>query len=66
MLPAHTPASYRHEQLTRLQMEHNLYAQRLERLVANPLYSPADQWEEERLKKMKLKLKDEMESLRGD
>ncbi|QEE28165.1 DUF465 domain-containing protein [Terriglobus albidus] len=66
MLPAHTEASFRHEQLTRLQMEHAQYSERLDHLVMNPHHSPADQWEEIRLKKLKLKLKDAMEHLRTD
>ncbi|WP_263408532.1 DUF465 domain-containing protein [Terriglobus tenax] len=66
MLPAHTPTSFRHEQLTRLEMEHARYSERLNHIVTNRLHSPYDQWEEARLKKMKLKLKDAMEHLRGD
>jgi len=66
MLPAHTETSFRHEQLTRLQMEHAQYSERLDHLLLNPLLSPADQWEEIRLKKIKLKLKDAMEHLRTD
>jgi hypothetical protein len=52
------------QSLYQLSQEHSLYARRLETLVAKPYPSMADQLEEIRLKKLKLRLKDEMEQLR--
>ena len=48
----------------RLELEHGLYARRLETLRDKTYVTEAEQMEEVRLKKMKLHLKDEMERLR--
>ncbi|HYE25711.1 MAG TPA: YdcH family protein [Clostridia bacterium] len=47
----------------RLVQEHQTYAQRLDSLVSKPYLSEEDKLEEIRLKKMKLRLKDQMEQL---
>ncbi len=47
-----------------LMQEHSLYARRLDTLRAKVHLSEAEEMEEVRLKKMKLRLKDEMERLR--
>ena len=47
----------------RLAQEHQKYSQQLEAIVSKPYPSEQDQLEEIRLKKIKLRLKDEMESL---
>jgi|GEM_PF-904649 hypothetical protein len=52
------------EHLNRLGSEHRFYSQRLESLLARPWLSEEEKLEEVRLKKLKLRLKDEMETLR--
>jgi uncharacterized protein YdcH (DUF465 family) len=47
----------------RLQEEHSRYAAELERLEAKPYLTEAEQLEEVRLKKLKLRLKDRMAAL---
>ena len=47
-----------------LMQEHSLYARRLDTLRAKVHLSEAEEMEEVRLKKLKLRLKDEMERLR--
>jgi hypothetical protein len=47
-----------------LMQEHSLYARRLDTLRAKLHLTEAEEMEEVRLKKMKLRLKDEMERLR--
>ncbi len=47
----------------RLVQEHQQYAQQLESLIHKPYLSEQDKLEEIRLKKLKLRLKDEMELL---
>ncbi|MHB1023784.1 MAG: hypothetical protein ACYC0Z_15440, partial [Acidobacteriaceae bacterium] len=51
------------EHINRLKIEHQLYSQRLEVLVALQWLSEEEKLEETRLKKLKLRLKDEMEAL---
>ncbi len=48
----------------RLELEHSLYARRLETLRAKPYPTEQEKMEEVTLKKLKLRLKDEMELLR--
>ncbi len=50
--------------MDRLRQEHSLYDRRLETLRAKPMLSEPEKLEEVRLKKLKLRLKDEMEWLR--
>ena len=51
------------EQYRRLRAEHARYANELEALSAKPYLSAEEQAEEMRLKKLKLRAKDEMELL---
>ncbi len=46
--------------LGRLQEEHRQYSQQLEAILAQPYLSDSEQIEAARLKKLKLKLKDQM------
>jgi len=48
----------------RLELEHSLYARRLDTLREKLYPTEMEQMEEVRLKKLKLRLKDEMERLR--
>lgn len=59
-LPEHTslPSLYQ------LSLEHSLYDRRLETLRAKTYLTDFEKMEEVRLKKLKLKLKDEMERIR--
>jgi uncharacterized protein YdcH (DUF465 family) len=50
--------------LQQLMQEHSLYARRLETLRSKLYLTDSEQMEEVRLKKLKLRLKDEMERLR--
>jgi uncharacterized protein len=52
-----------HEEFRRLAEEHSQYCQRLEVLTHKPYPSTDEQLEEVRLKKLKLRLKDQMESI---
>ncbi len=51
------------EQFRRLVDEHSQYSQRLESLINKKYLSEDEKIEEVRLKKLKLRLKDQMESL---
>jgi len=51
------------EQFRRLADEHSQYAQRLDTLIQKKYLSEEEKLEEVRLKKLKLHLKDQMESL---
>ncbi len=53
------------EEFRRLADEHSNYAQRLESLISKKYLSEEEKFEEVRLKKLKLRLKDEMESFQG-
>jgi uncharacterized protein YdcH (DUF465 family) len=46
--------------LRRLEEEHRRCGQKLESLIAKPYPSEEDRWEEVRLKKLKLRLKDQI------
>jgi len=51
------------EEINRLQTEHHRYAQRLEELLQKPYLSEEEQVEEVKLKKLKLRIKDEINAL---
>jgi uncharacterized protein YdcH (DUF465 family) len=51
------------EEFRRLAQDHQQYSQRLDSLIQKRYLSDDERLEEVRLKKIKLKLKDEMESL---
>ena len=61
LTPNHPLASSEH--FRKLANEHSQYAQRLDALAQKPYLSEEEKLEEVRLKKLKLKLKDEMTSL---
>ena len=50
-----------HEEFRRLAQEHTHYAQRLDRLIQRRFLTDDEKLEEIRLKKQKLRLKDQME-----
>ncbi|MFZ3339509.1 MAG: DUF465 domain-containing protein [Terriglobales bacterium] len=52
-----------HEELQRLVQEHSQYSQRLESLTQKRYLTDDEKLEEVRLKKLKLRLKDQMQSL---
>jgi hypothetical protein len=52
-----------HEELQRLVQEHSQYSQRLESLTQKRYLTDDEKLEEVRLKKLKLRLKDQMHSL---
>ena len=51
------------EQFARLATEHHLYKDKLHELAGKPYLTDQEQLEEVRLKKLKLHLKDQMESI---
>ena len=53
------------ETYRRLAQEHQQYAQKLESLVTKRFLSDEEQLEETRLKKLKLRTKDQMEQIAG-
>jgi len=52
-----------HEELQRLAQEHSQYSQRLESLTEKRYLTDEERLEQVRLKKLKLRLKDQMQSL---
>lgn len=52
-----------HEELQRLVQEHSQYSQRLESLTEKRYLTDEERLEQVRLKKLKLRLKDQMQSL---
>jgi len=52
-----------HEEFRQLVVEHTQYSQRLESLIQKRFLSEDEKLEEVRLKKLKLRLKDQMESI---
>jgi uncharacterized protein len=52
-----------HEELQRLAQEHSQYSQRLESLTQKRYLTDEEKLEQVRLKKLKLRLKDQMQSL---
>jgi len=52
-----------HDQFQRLVQEHSQYSQRLESLTQKRYLTEEEKLEEVRLKKLKLRLKDQMQSL---
>jgi hypothetical protein len=53
----------RHDEFQRLVQEHSQYSQRLESLTQKRYLTDDEKLEEVRLKKLKLRLKDQMQSL---
>jgi hypothetical protein len=53
----------RHEELQKLVQEHSQYSQRLESLTEKRYLTDEERMEQVRLKKLKLRLKDQMQSL---
>ncbi|HJW99587.1 MAG TPA: DUF465 domain-containing protein [Terriglobales bacterium] len=52
-----------HDEFRRLAQEHSQYSQRLENLIQKRYLSEEEKLEEVKLKKLKLRLKDQMESI---
>lgn len=54
-----------HDQFQRLVQEHSQYSERLDSLTQKRYLTDDEKMEEVRLKKLKLRLKDQMQSLQG-
>ena len=52
-----------HEEFRRLAQEHNLYSQRLSSLIEKRYLTEDEKLEEVRIKKLKLRLKDQMQMI---
>ena len=52
-----------HEEFRRLAQEHNRYSQRLESLIEKRYLTDEEKLEEVKIKKLKLRLKDEMQMI---
>lgn len=52
-----------HEEFRRLALEHNLYSQRLHSLIEKRYLTEDEKLEEVRLKKLKLRVKDQMQMI---
>jgi uncharacterized protein YdcH (DUF465 family) len=55
-----------HDEFRKLAVEHTQYAQRLESLTQKRYLTEDEKMEEVRLKKLKLRLKDQMESIQRE
>ena len=55
-----------HDEFRKLAQEHTQYAQRLDSLTQKRYLTEDEKLEEVRLKKLKLRLKDQMESIRSE
>lgn len=63
MLTAKDQLVANHDEFRRLAMEHNQYEQRLDSLTQKRYLTDDEKLEEVRLKKLKLRLKDQMQSI---
>ncbi len=63
MLTSSNPLLAGHDEFQRLVQEHSQYSQRLESLTEKRYLTDDEKLEEVRLKKLKLRLKDQMQSL---
>jgi uncharacterized protein len=63
MLTPREPILTGHDEFQRLVQEHSQYSQRLESLTEKRYLTDDEKLEEVRLKKLKLRLKDQMQSL---
>jgi uncharacterized protein YdcH (DUF465 family) len=63
MLASRDQLMANHEQFRKLAMEHTQYSQRLDSLTVKRFLTDDEKLEEVRLKKLKLRLKDQMESI---
>ena len=63
MLTSKDPILTNHEEFQRLAQEHTQYSKRLDSLTQKRYLSEDEKLEEVRLKKLKLRLKDQMESI---
>jgi uncharacterized protein YdcH (DUF465 family) len=63
MLASRDQLMANHEEFRKLAFEHTQYAQRLDSLTGKRFLTDDEKLEEVRLKKLKLRLKDQMESI---
>lgn len=63
MLASRDQLMANHEEFRKLAMEHTQYAQRLDSLTVKRFLTDDEKLEEVRLKKLKLRLRDQMESI---